>query len=88
MAQYKGGGNMRYLVKVTYKAKENNPNFAGKTEVYYFGKDGHALGYVPPLWFIGRYGYTRKCDALKNFHFKSADDEIYWYKNVEVVEMA
>ena len=79
---------MRYLVKVTYKAKANNPSFAGKTEVWYCGKDGHSIDNVPSLWFISEYGYTRRCDAMKNFHFKFSDDELFWKKNVEIIEIA
>lgn len=30
--------NIHYIIKITAKAKDNNPNFAGKTNVYWYGK--------------------------------------------------
>ena len=76
-----------YLVKVTYTAKDNNPNFKGEVEVCYCGKDNHSTN-DPSKYFKDNYGYARKSDALRNFHFKYADDEIFWGKKVEVVEVA
>lgn len=78
---------MKYLVKVTYIAKENNPNFAGETHVYYYGKEEHSTE-NPSKYFIEEHGYSRKSDALRNFHFKYDNSELYWDKNVEIVEMA
>ena len=84
---------MKYLVKVTYKAKDNNPNFAGQTHINYFGKyetmmdeyKNNDKSYMD--WFKGAYGYARKCDAKRNYHFKFPNDEIYWTKKVEIVEV-
>ena len=77
---------MKYLVKVTYKAKENNPSFKDSVEIWYCGKNNHSTE-DPSKYFINEYGYSRKCDALKNFHFKYDNSELFWWKNVEVIEV-
>ena len=75
-----------YLVKVTYIAKENNPNFKGESHVYYFGKDGHSTKNLND-YFANKYGYSREGDAKRNYHFNYPSDEIYWNKNIEIVEV-
>lgn len=36
--------NIRYLVKVTVTATEDNPNFKGATYTYYYGRSKNLLG--------------------------------------------
>ena len=78
-----------YLVKVKYTAKANNPNFAGQTRICYFGKGEHFTeddgAYFS--YFIKHYGYKRMQDAKRNYQFKFTDDEIYWDKDVSVIEV-
>lgn len=78
----------RYLVKVTSKARENNPNFAGMESVSYFGKDQLMLSNTGSAaeamyskmemctWMVDKYGYTRLCDAKRSWiykHYKAGD---------------
>lgn len=84
----------RYLVKITYKATENNKNFAGETHVYYEGKGEKTVkddtSYFP--WRVEEYGYKRECDAKRNYHFHNPTTEtcngvVIWEKQVEVVKV-
>ena len=88
----------KYLVKVTYVAKENNKNFAGETQVWYKGKKGRTVacdggsfyGYPKAPqddYFTRVYGYDRLCDAKRSYSYKNCADEDAWYKSVEIVSV-
>ena len=78
----------RYLVLVTCTAKPDNPSFKG-THSYYSGKQGHTCGDTEKCfgsYFVREYGYTRKCDAQRNWDYTHPEDEQYWYKHVTIVK--
>ena len=63
--------NIRYLVKVTAIATDDNPNFKGAIYTYYYGSNQHLLGAAsngiePPEYmelcpyFIEQYGYKTR----------------------------
>ena len=77
-----------YLIKVTYVAKEDNPNFAGQTQIWYSGKGTKSIEeqYLTQ-WWTENYGYSRLCDAKRSWELKNQGDELYWFKTCEVVEV-
>ena len=78
----------KYLVKVTYNATDDNPNFAGQTQVYFCGKDGHVDSETVYPYFVKEYGYGRKCDAKRNWYFHNPNDNKFWTRDLEIVEFA
>lgn len=63
--------NIRYLIKVTAIATDDNPNFKGATYTYYYGCNQHLLGATsvgiePPeymeltRYFVEQYGYKTR----------------------------
>lgn len=83
--------NVRYIIKVTAKAKDNNPNFAGKTIVYYYGKWQELLAIsIDTLtnYCVEHYGYKRQPDAIRAAKFwdkYSKEHEKYWTYNTEII---
>lgn len=90
----------KYIVKVTGKATENNPNFAAQEFVAYHGKDqkllGYEGGYVEAMhmvkkldaYMIKEYGYSRRCDAVRSWIYKNNPvNSPYWSTTTEVVEV-
>lgn len=89
----------KYIVKVTGKATENNPYFAGQEFVVYHGKDQKLLGYegsyaeaahmVKKLdaYMIKEYGYSRRCDAVRSWIYKNPENNPYWSTTTEIVEV-
>lgn len=76
-----------YLIKVTYKAKDTNPNFKGETHIYYVGKGNKSIeNKYLSQWWTEEYGYKRECDARRSWEMKHQEDELYWYKTCEIVE--
>ena len=90
--------NVLYIIKVTEKAKNNNPNFTGKTNVYWYGK-GQALlakdlqepcaGTVALTnYFIKHCGYKRIYEAIcaaKFWNKYNEDKESDWTYNTEII---
>lgn len=88
-----------YIVKVTSKATQDNPNFAGMTSIAYYGKDQKLLGMVTILhdyldgninihpYLVKSYGYKRKCDAARSYVYKNGNPTQYWNKQVELIEV-
>lgn len=90
--------NVRYIIKVTAKAKDNNPNFAGKTNVYWYGKEQMLLAQdeqSPTVkivtltnYCIEHYGYKRRYDAIRAAKFwneYTAEHEKFWTYNTEII---
>ena len=90
--------NVRYIIKVTAKAKDNNPNFAGKTNIYLYGKGQMLLAMDEQVPFIRvntltnycveHYGYKRQCDAIRATKFwneYTAEHEKFWTYSTEII---
>ena len=88
----------RYIIKETSVATPENQNFAGQTAIYYIGKGGSWLGKegsyaeashsVEPLkdWLLEEYGYSRKCDAARNWSYKNPENTKWWSSTAEILE--
>lgn len=88
-----------YIVKVTSKATQDNPNFADMTSIAYYGKDQKLLGMVTILqdyldgninihpYLVKSYGYKRKCDAARSYVYNNCHSSQCWKKQVEIVEV-
>lgn len=84
---------MKYLVKVTYVATNDNPNFAGETNVYWSGKGSKSEKDNFSQYFLENYGYSRLCDAKKNWDYNNQEDspvngKTFWIKTAEIVKVA
>lgn len=89
----------RYIVKVSGKATENNPNFAGLQYVTYNGKNQKLLGIegsyaektgtVKKLdaYLVKEYGYSRRCDAVRSWSYKNPENSLYWSATAEIIEI-
>ena len=92
----------RYLVKLSCKATENNPNFAGETLICYYGKNQEMIGregtHYPQENFIVthhslmEYGYKRMCDARRCWRYKNSNTELeerlgMWQNKAEIIEV-
>lgn len=90
--------NVRYIIKVIAKAKDNNPNFAGKTNIYWYGKGQTLLAkdlQVPVVeivtltnYCIEYYGYKRMYDAIRAAKFwdeYNEDPKSYWAYSTEII---
>lgn len=90
--------NVRYIIKVIAKAKDNNPNFAGKTNVYWYGKGQVLLAMdeqAPTVeivtltnYCIECYGYKRQRDAIRAAKFwneYTAKYENFWTYSTEII---
>lgn len=82
-----------YIVKVSLKATQNNPNFAGVLSIAYYGKDQKLLkmeetdtNTVAP-YMVKTYGYKRKCDAARAYVYKNCHSTQYWNKQAEIIEV-
>ena len=88
-----------YIVKVTSKATQDNPNFAGMTSIGYYGKDQKLLGMEGTVhdylndtnkitpYTVKNYAYKRKCDAARSYVYNSCNSTQYWIKQVDIIEM-
>ena len=80
---------IKYLVKVTCTATEKNSNFKGKTQTWFCGKENHSMNDdTYARYFADLYGYSRRQDALRNFHMQKGNDssDMFMTKSVEIVE--
>lgn len=83
---------MKYIIKITFTAKANNPNFAGQTLVWYGGK-GNASDIgketdTPEClknWAMWN-GWNKKHHATKKANIEKSLKEPYWEKVVEILE--
>lgn len=78
-----------YIVKATAKATDDNPNFKGKTEVWYCGKHGLSWQEKENRYMAKRYCYQKRGNARKLIEKAKERDERFWtyeYKIVEVNE--
>lgn len=91
----------KYVVKVTSIATEENLNFAGETDITYYGKDMKELahegdhakqsmygikGLGDNPWLIDEYGYSRACDAKRSWVYKNPENSKFWQSTAEIVE--
>lgn len=83
-----------YIIKTHYEATANNPNFAGETRDYYYGKARHLIGSdnFPTNFSIKNYGYAtlsaakrglKKAIELANWETEKG----YWSVTVDLVEV-
>lgn len=89
----------KYIVKVSGKATENNPYFAGQEFVAYNGKNQMLLGYegsyaeavhmVKKLdaYLVKEYGYSRRCDAERSWNYRNPENSPYWSCTAEIIEI-
>ena len=92
----------RYLVKLSGKATENNPNFVGETSICYYGKNQTLVGregthlpehnFIVTRYFLEEYGYKRECDARRSYIFKNPMSDLekrlaMWNNEVEIIEV-
>ena len=85
-----------YLVQSISKATGDNRNFPGYTEMHIVGKNDNLLfretpdkwgdcNLLAPYW-VEKYGYKRRCDAVRNFTYKNPDiDRPYWETEVSII---
>lgn len=88
---------IKYLVKEISTATAENPNFAGQTSIYYFGKGERILAkegthgtdynFNHIDWMINEYGYSRLCDAKRAYAYKNPENSKFWTSTVEIVEI-
>lgn len=88
-----------YLVKETSVATSENRNFAGQTVINYYGVGNKSIGCygthaeathtVQKLspYMIKEYGYSRKCDAVRNWSYKNPENSKFWKSSSEIVEI-
>ena len=82
-----------YLVKEVSTATAENKSFAGQKHTGIYGKGDKLLAYDGDPWLnrkldsyhIKEYGYTRKCDAVRNWTYKNPENSKYWKSAVEIV---
>lgn len=89
----------KYLVKQISVATEQNPNFAGQVSVSFCGKGDERIGHTgthaeavhdyaePNDYSIKEYGYSRKCDALRNWTYRHPENTKFWNSTVEIIEV-
>ena len=85
-----------YFVEVVRRATENNVN-KGDCHVYVYGKKNmrvaeahsHQTEFLKDMDFYGpyakQYGYTRMCDACRNWCFKNTENDKYWESYSRVI---
>ena len=88
-----------YLIKVHSTATENNKNFVGQDCTALYGKSEKMIEYTgshakavfmesfATPYDIKKYGYTRKCDAKRNWVYKNPENTDYWKSTVEIIEV-
>ena len=88
---------MKYLIKETSVATQDNPNYAGEVSIVYFGKAEKMLAregnHIPQDnynhfdYMLNEYGYNRLCDAKRSYAYKHPENSRYWTSTVEIVEI-
>ena len=85
-----------YAVQRIATATVRNEVFAGEVHTGIFGKGNFTLftetddgwydcNFLAPYW-VRKYGYKRKCDAMRNWVYKNPDmDEPYWKGDVRII---
>ena len=86
----------RFLIKVTATATDDNPNFKGDVNVFFYGKGSELLDIKTSREYdrkrmtsydILKFGYSRKCDASRAFVFKNLNCGFEkWTSTAEIVE--
>lgn len=86
-----------YVVKVVSVATKENPNFASKRLVSYYGKGGHLIDtcdmYIRSAnglrkYNLMNYGYNRLCDAKRSWVYKNPENTKYWKSTTEIIKMS
>ena len=88
---------VRYIVKSTATATENNPNFKGTIDIYYYGKEEYLFCsysketwikwktiYDVPVGLIEEYGYKRTYTAKQSYTYKHTEER-YWKYETSIV---
>ena len=85
----------KYIIKSVCTATAENKNFAGEVHTYWHGKEDTLLGADAGTslqiklydHMIGWYGYSRKCDAERNWSYRNPQNDKNWTTEVEIVEV-
>lgn len=87
-----------YLVKETSIATEENQNFKGQESITYHGLGDRVIAHygthaeaIHDLHELNQYmiltfGYSRLCDAKRNWSYKNPGNSKYWKSKAEIVE--
>ena len=85
-----------YLVELISTATEQNPNFAGETTTWLYGKGQTPLkrtgNHYPTenfdrMHLINEYGYTRIGDAKRSYIYTNTESGKFWSHSVRIVEV-
>jgi len=85
----------KYIVKIVSTATAENKNFAGEVHTYWNGKNDTLLGADAGTWLqiplyngmIKENGYSRLCDAKRNWGYRNPQNDKNWTTEVEIVEV-
>ena len=75
----------KYLVKITATATDDNPNFAGETKTYYYGKGEAEKGKLTLKTFAVMYGYKTAQTAARSWIYRNLHLERYWNNEAEII---
>ena len=88
----------RYIIKSISKATDENKNFQGQEAIAYYGRAEKMIGYegthaeaihmvqdIHP-YMVKEYGYTRLCDAKRNWSYRNPENTKFWRTKVEIIE--
>ena len=76
-----------YIIKSVSTATPENHNYAGKVHTYYHGVGDMLIGsHTGDPWIdfplseyrIEAFGYSRMCDAKRNFSYRNPENSKYW----------
>lgn len=82
----------KYIVKSTATGTKDNPNFSGETYTYLEGKGDESINVEGDRvsdwekWWIAMHGYSRACDAKRNYTYNHPENTRFWTTSVEIVE--
>ena len=76
----------RYIIKETMTAKADNPGFAGRVIISYYGKHDRYIQKPLTNWDIKNLGYTRLSDAKRSHELNHPETFTCWDVTTEVVE--
>ena len=85
-----------YIIKSVSTATPENPTYAGKVHTYYHGVGDELIGaYTGDPWIdrnlteymIETYGYTRLCDAKRNWSYRNPENSKFWQTVVTIEEI-
>lgn len=89
----------KYIVKEDSVATAENKNFAGETQIAYFGKEDTCLGaegthidrYCPTsqtglnMYMVKEYGYDTEAQARRNWTYRNPENSKWWKSTVSII---